>query len=234
MVRITRLAAGFILCICAISLAAAQDGKKYSIKPTTTPPPKEISEPIRKLLSDASIQLLDGDGKAVCDVWLRKEMPAEATPGQIKSGVTFREVKQTEILAAVQFHQAWTDYRKSKVKPGIYTMRLAYQPTDGKHTADISEFQEFAVITLAKDDTKPDLMEAKTLIERSGDSLELAHPGVFMLWPNTKPGKEPELASRPKGHWVLNSKYGLVVGSKATGANIGVGLTLVGHSPAAE
>lgn len=227
-----RVAAVFSLC--AVSVLAAQDDKKYSIKTTTTAPPKELSEPIRKLLNDSSIQLLDADGKAICDVWFRKDMPAQATAQQIKSGVTFREVKQTEILAAIQLHQPWTDYRKSKLKPGVYTMRLAYQPTDGKHTADISDFQEFGILTYAKDDTKTDLMDAKAMVDRGGDSLELAHPAVFMLWPNTKPGKEPELAPRPKGHWVLNSKYGLVVGDKATGANLGVGLTLVGHSPAAE
>jgi hypothetical protein len=175
---------------------------------------------------------MDGDGKAICDVWFRKEMPADATPEQIKTGVTFREVKQTEILAAIQFHQPWTDYRKTKIKAGVYTMRLAYQPTDGKHTADISDYQEFALVIYAKDDTKPGLMDAKGLVDRSGDSLDLAHPGVFMLWPNTKPGKEPDLAARPKNHWVLNSKCSLIVAGKATGANIGVGLTLVGHSPA--
>ena len=59
-------------------------------------------------------------------------------------GVTLREVKQTEVIEAVQFHVDWTDYRKQKVKPGVYTMRLGYQPTDGKHTADVSDFQDFA------------------------------------------------------------------------------------------
>ncbi len=231
-IRILRWLVPVVFCVCAFSLVSSQEGKKYSIKITTTTAPKEISEEIRKLLADSSIQLLDGDGKAICDVWFRKEMPAEATPEQIKTGVTFREVKQSEILAAVQFHQNWTDYRKTKIKAGVYTMRLAYQPTDGKHTADISDYQEFALLIFAKDDTKPALMDAKGLVERSGDSLELAHPGVFMLWPNTKPGKEPDLAARPKNHWVLNSKYNLVVGGKATGANIGIGLTLVGHSPA--
>ena len=99
--------------------------------------------------------MLDADGKAVCDVWFRKEIPADATPEQIKTGVTFREVKQTEVLGVIQLHRDWSDYRKQKIKPGVYTMRLAYQPTDGKHTADVSEFQEFAVLIIidAADET---------------------------------------------------------------------------------
>ncbi|HZZ81786.1 MAG TPA: hypothetical protein VFE62_25015 [Gemmataceae bacterium] len=233
MIRTLRCLIPVAYCIVAYALvASSQEGGKYTIKTTTTAAPKEVSEGIRKLLSDTSVQLLDGNGKAICDVWFRKDIPVDATPEQIKNGITWREVKQTEIVAAVQFHEAWTDYRKQKIKAGVYTMRLAYQPTDGKHTADISEFQDFGLLVFAKDDTKPGLMDAKGLIDRSGDSLELAHPAVFMLWGNTKPGKTPEIASRPKGHWVVNSKSNIVVNGKATNAQIGIGLTLVGHSPA--
>jgi|ERR1051325_770894 hypothetical protein len=221
----------FSLIFVALAPAPAQDGKKYAIKTTTTAAPKEIAEPIRKLLADGSIQLTDASGKAICDVWFRKEIPAEATPEQLKTGVTFREVKQTEILGAIQFHVNWTDYRKQKVKPGFYTMRLGYQPTDGKHTADVSDFQEFVLLIAAKADTKPNLIETKMLHDKSGESLDLGHPAVFMLWPGAAP-KTPELTARPKNHWVLSSKSNLIVGGKATNASIGIGLTIVGHSPA--
>ena len=218
--------------VCTLSTVSSQEAKKYTIKTANSPASKEISAAIQKLLADSSVQLLADGGKPICEVWFRKDLPAEATPEQIKTGVTFREVKQTEILGAVQFHKDWTDYRKQKIKAGVYTMRLAYQPTDGKHTADVSDFQEFALVISAKADTKAALMEAKALHDKSGDSLDLAHPGVFMLWPNNKPGKEPNLAAQPKNHWVLNSKCNLIVGGKATGTSIGIGLTLVGHSPA--
>ena len=146
--------------------------------------------------------------------------------------MTFREVKQSEILGAIQFHTNWTDYRKQKIKAGVYTMRLAYQPTDGKHTADVSDFQEFVLIIGAKDDKRTALIETKMLHDVGGDSLNLGHPGVFMLWPNSKPGKEPTLDARPKNHWVLNSNTNLVINGKSTDAVIGIGLTIVGHSPA--
>jgi hypothetical protein len=218
--------------VCTLSFVSSQEGKKYTIKTTSNPVPKEISEPIQKLLVNESIQLLDGEGKLLCEVWFRKEIPAEATPEQVKTGVTFREVKQTEILGAIQFHKDMTDYRKQKIKAGVYTMRLAYQPTDGKHTADISDFTEFALVIKAAADTKPALMEAKALHDKSGDSLDLAHPGVFMLWPNNKPGKEPAIAAQAKNHWVIQSKCALVVKGQPTGTSIGIGITLIGHSPA--
>ncbi len=232
MIHVTRWLALGCFSVCAITFVSAQEGKKYSIKTAATPIPKDVSEPIQKLLAESSVQLLDGADKPICDVWFRKDISADATPEQIKTGVTFKEVKQTEIIGVVQFHKDWSDYRKQKIKTGVYTMRLAFQPTDGKHTADVSDFHEFVLVIKANADTKPALMEAKALHDRSGDSLDLAHPGVFMLWPNNKPGKEPSLAAQAKNHWVLNSRANLVVGGKATGTSIGIGLTLVGHSPA--
>ncbi len=232
MIRRLRLVAPLFFMVCVFSFVSSQEGKKYTLKTSSTPVPKEVSEPIRKLLVDTSVQLQDATGKPLCDVWFRKDLPTDATPEQIKTGVTFREVKQTEILGAIQFHVAMTDYRKQKMKPGVYTMRLGYQPTDGKHGADVSDFQEFALVISAKHDTRPALMETKKLADQSGESLDLAHPGVFMLWPNAKPGKEPDLAARPKNHWVMNSKCTLSVAGKSNGAVIGIGLTLIGHSPA--
>jgi hypothetical protein len=233
MVRTFRLAIPMIvLAVVFISVASSQQGKKFSIKTANTPAPKELAEPIQKLLSDKSVTLLDNAGKPICDVWFRKELPSDATPEQLKTGVTFREVKQTEILGAIQFHVNWTDYRKQKIKAGVYTLRLAYQPTDGKHTSDISDFQEFALIISAKHDTRPGLMEAKKLADQSGESLDLAHPGVFMLWPASKIVMEPTIDARPKDHWVVNSSATLVIGGKSTASKMGIGLTLVGHSPA--
>lgn len=234
MISTSRWLAVACFCICAFTFASSQDAKKYSVKPASNPIPKDVSEPIQKLLNDSSIQLLDAAGAPMCEVWLRKEIPADATPEQIKTGVTFREVKQTEILGVIQFHKDMTDYRKQKIKAGVYTMRLAFQPTDGKHTADVSDYHEFVLVIKAKADTKAALMEAKALHDKSGDSLDLAHPGVFMLWPNNKPGAEPSLAANAKNHWVLNTKTNLAVGGKATGTSIGIGLTLIGHSPAED
>lgn len=230
MMRSLRYVVPLFFALLLIPFASSQAGKKYTIKTGDAAPPKELAEPIAKLLAPGSVQLVDSSGKAVCDVWFRKEIPADATAAQIKTGVTFREVKQTEILGAVQFHVNWTDYRKQKVKPGVYTMRLAYQPTDGKHTSDVSDFQEFVLLISAKADQKTALLEVKALHEKSGDSLDLGHPAVFMLWP-TKAPKQPELLPQPKDHWVVNSKSDIVVGGKVE-TSIGVGLTIVGHSPA--
>ena len=184
------------------------------------PDPKAAHEP-------PSIQLLDPAGKTVCEVWFRKEIPAEATPEQVKNGLTYREVKQSEVVGAIRFDQDWRDYRKQKVKAGTYTLRLGYQPMDGDHTGS-SEFQDFLLVLDAAKDTKPDLMDAKHMIETSAKSIGTGHPGVFMLFPTEKPGAAPTLAAMPKNHWVLQTKEDVTVAGKKTGTSLGIGLTRVG------
>jgi hypothetical protein len=209
-----------------LSFVEAQDSK-YGIKLAQTPFPKEVGELIQKLLDPQAIQLLDPAGKTICEVWFRKEIPADATPEQVKNGLTYREVKQSEIVGAVRFDQDWRDYRKQKVKAGTYTLRLGYQPMDGDHTG-ASEYQDFLLVLDASKDTNPDLMDPKHMIETSAKSIGTGHPGVFMLFPNAKPGATPSLAAMPKDHWVLQTKEEVTVDGKKTGSNLGFGLTLVG------
>src|SRR5947199_10355222 len=93
--------AAFLLVLSAAALSA--QGEKYTIKTAKLDVPKELKEPVARLLSPDAIQLVDGAGKTVCDVWLRKEVPADATAEQVKNGLTYRELKETSILGAVRF-----------------------------------------------------------------------------------------------------------------------------------
>jgi hypothetical protein len=217
---------GSALLLALLPFVEAQDNN-YTISTAQTPVPKEVGQPIQKLLQPQSIQLLDAAGKTVCEVWFRKEIPADATPEQIKNGLTYREVKQSEVVGVIRFDQDWRDYRKQKVKAGTYTLRLGYQPMDGDHTGS-SDFQDFLLVVDAAKDVSTDLMDAKHMIETSAKSIGTGHPGVFMLFPNSKPGPTPTLAAMPKNHWVLQTKEDVTVDGKKTGTSLGFGLTLVG------
>src|SRR6266540_2112808 len=127
------------LAVLAITGAGWTGEGKYSIKTVAkSAPPKELDESIRKLLDSSSVQVLDPNNKVLCEVWF----PTEATAEQVKNGLSYRELKETTILGAVRFEQATTDYRKQKIKAGVYTLRLGFQPMDGDHmgTAPHNEF----------------------------------------------------------------------------------------------
>src|SRR5687768_16251910 len=106
-----RLAAGVALLL-ALPAAAAP---AYSVKTADAAPPKELQEPIRKLLAEKSVQLLDDNGTVVVELWFRKELPVKATDAQVKNGLTYAEVPLSTVVGAMRVATKVTDYRKQKI-----------------------------------------------------------------------------------------------------------------------
>jgi hypothetical protein len=214
----------------AVGAARAED--KYAIKQAKAEPPKELKDPIRKLLGDQAVQLIDNKAKGavVCEVWFRKELPANATDAQIKNGLTYRDnLTQTTVIGAIRFPEAVTDYRKQKIKAGIYTLRLAFQPMDGDHMGTAPN-GEFCLLSPAEDDKDAKTMEAKALHELSQKASGTSHPAVLLLYPHENPKDELKLVAK-ENDWVLTRKQAVLVDGKKK-ANIGIALTLIGLSPA--
>ncbi len=218
--------AALAMVICAAALAGAQPAK-HSVKVANTPPPKELAEPVRKLFGSQSIQYFDAQGKLIAEFWFRPEVPAAATPEQIKNGITYREVKQSEIIAAVRVEQTMPDYRKQNVRAGVYTLRLGYQPEDGDH-AGTSPHQDFLVVIAADKDTKAELLDFKLLAEMSQKTINTGHPAVFMLFPNSKPAAEPQYVAKGNNHFAINTRADITVNGKKADGVLGIGLTVVG------
>jgi hypothetical protein len=211
-------------------LLAALPGQAadYSIKVVNEAPPKDVKEPIRKLLGEQAVQLLDGKGEPLVEVWFRKEVPGKATEAQIKNGLTYHEIPETTLFGAMRVLKQITDYRKQKVMPGVYTLRLAFQPMDGDHMGT-APYSEFLLASPAADDKGAGTLSPKALHEMSAKSTN-NHPGVFLLFP-AKDAGEPKLTNKGDGHWVLTIKQDVTVGGKK--ATLGVGLTLIGTSSSA-
>jgi hypothetical protein len=217
----------------AVVLIASGRGyaEKYAIKPANTRAPKEIAEPIKKLLNDKSLQVRDEKGELVCEIWFRKALPSKAAPAQVENGLTYRELDEATVIGAIRFDRQSTDYRKQKIKPGVYTLRLGFQPMDGDHMGT-APYSEFCLLLPARLDTKPDLIETKELRETSGRAVAGTHPGVLLLYPNEKPENTPKLVDKGSDTWVLNLKQPVEVEGLKTPASIGIGLTVIGHTAA--
>src|SRR5215203_2290013 len=135
-----KLTWGCLLVVALGGASAAAD--PYSVKTAKVAPPKELKEAVAKLLSDQAIQFIGEKDEVLAEIWLRKDVPAKATAEQIKNGLTWQEVEQTTLLGAIRIVKQVGDYKKQKVKHGVYTMRLGIQPQDGDHmgTAPHGEF----------------------------------------------------------------------------------------------
>jgi hypothetical protein len=209
--------------LCAFTLAGAD----YSFKPRSSAVPKELSKPVAELLGDRAVQLLDANGGVIAEIWLRKEIPAKATAEQVKNGLTLHEIEESMILGAIRFDQPGSDYRQQKIQPGVYTIRLGFQPMDGDHMGT-APHSEFGLLVPAKADAKPDIMTAKELQDLSKKASGSSHPAVFLIYPNEKPADAFTLVDKGNRVWVLNMKLPVTAANQKTA--IGIGLTLIGHS----
>jgi hypothetical protein len=220
------LSAVALLLLTAFSARAAN----YTIKMADVAAPKEIDEQVRKLLSDKCVQLLDAKGELLAELWFRTEVPSKATAEQLTNGLTYRELPQTTVMGALRVVKPITDYRKQRLKAGVYTLRLAYQPQDGDHMGTAA-YTEFFLASPADDDTKPGTMEPMALHEMSKKATGGGHPGVFLLFPGKDAGEAPKLLDKGDGHQVLFFKQAVNAdGKKGT---MSIGLTLIGFSPSA-
>jgi hypothetical protein len=219
--------AALLLLATAVPTKAADTA--YTIKVTTSEPPKELQEPVRALLGDRCIQLLDGKGEALAEVWMRKEVPGKATEAQVKNGLTLREIPESSLFGAVRVTKQLSDYKKQKVPAGVYTLRLGYQPENGDHQGT-APFNEFCLTCPAAEDKSPATMPVKALYELSAKSTG-GHPGVFLLFPGKEATGEPKLVDKGDGQWTILIKQDVIVGGTKT--HIGIGLTLIGTSPSA-
>jgi hypothetical protein len=199
----------------------------YTIKTTTKAPPKALAAPIQELLSDQVVELYK-DGKLAAEVWFCKTIPGQVAADLANKNVTYKDLKQTSLLGAVHLHTNWGDYRKQNIKPGVYTLRLAFQPQDGDHMGT-APFPEFLLLTAAKTDTKADIMPIKSLVEASAASINTAHPAVLLLYPNQNPGGGVELSDKGNNTWVLNLKKSVATEKKGQ-ATLGISLAIVGHT----
>jgi hypothetical protein len=210
--------------------APAAGKAAYSIKAVAdAEAPKELAEPVRKLLAKGSVQLRDAKGTLLAEVWFRKGTPLKATEAQVKNGLTYREVPPSTMLGALRVPATLYDYRKQKIPAGVYTLRLAQQPMDGDHMGT-APYSEFLLASPAAEDKKPDLMEAKSLQELSAKATD-SHPAVFLLFPGKGATAEPKLVDKGSGHWVVLVNLEVTAAGKK--ATLPLGLALIGTSASA-
>jgi hypothetical protein len=227
LMRIPKLAAVAGILLLSLPAVAAD---KYAVKVVAdTPAPKEVQEPIRKLLDNRCVRFQDAKGTVLAELWFRKGIPAKATEAQIKNGLTYAEVPLSTVIGALRVPKQLFDYRKQKLAAGVYTLRLAVQPMDGDHMGT-APYSEFCLVCPAADDKKPDLMTIKALQELSAKVTE-SHPGVLLLFPPAKDAKEPKVISKPGGHWLLQLQLETNIGGKKV--PLPFALTLIGTSESA-
>jgi hypothetical protein len=205
---------------------AARPDDPFAAKLEPLDPPAALAAPVREKLSKDALVVRRGADTVVMRVWFRDVIPVKATPEQLKNGVTYREIPEGELVGAIEFPAAFTDFRKQEIAAGAYTLRFAVQPDIGDHTGT-APHPDFCLLTPAAKDKSADPVEKKDLIERSSEINEGRHPAVLLLFPHFAKDDAVQVLGKGDGVWVATTRRPVAAdGAKAA---LGFAVTVAGQ-----
>ena len=218
--------------VAAILFAAACTSAaepKLTLKVEDKEPPKELSEAVRGVLEGKAMNVSGDKGKLICTIWVAKSLESKATADEAKAGLKYTQIEESTLVGAVKFPEEWRDYRKQKIKAGVYTLRLALQPMDGDHQGS-APYNDFCLLSPAEIDKSADVIDVKDLHKLSSKSVGRKHPGMMLLFPNKKPADAPATEDKPKDHFVLSFRMPVNAGGEKT--HLGFSLVVIGETMA--
>ncbi len=144
--------------------------------------PNKLSAKVRETLGESGLRITGSDGKAVCDIWLRQDVPVPSASSNSSAGKY--PLESGTLVGAVRISRKNAgDFRDLKIAPGVYTLRYALQPEDDIHEFT-AQFQDFLVLLSAADDVDPArISDAQELSLRGIEATGEGHPAILYLSP---------------------------------------------------
>jgi len=162
-----------------LSVAAFAQGT-YKIEAAKGLPASDVSQAIQATLQPQGESLLDGTGKVLCEVWLRKDLVAAKSPDS-SPNVLYGKIAEGSLIGVIHFPEATKDYRGQGIKAGDYTLRYELIPEDGNHMG-VSQYRDFLLLVpAAKDTDGTQLVSFNDAVKLSRDSTNTGHPGIMLL-----------------------------------------------------
>lgn len=177
-------------------LCSAQNGKLESIGPLTE---SAVSEQVRQSLEAKGYRLTLDDPKPCCELWLRKNVPAQANKS---TELVYPQFAESELLGVIHFPQAAADFRGNPIPAGFYTMRYALLPNDGNHLG-VAPNRDFVLLVPAQSDPDPNAtFKFQELVNLSAKTAGSKHPSPLSLAPADKPGT---VNRDDQDHWIFSA-----------------------------
>jgi len=157
-------------------VAFANGGKVESIGSLTDP---GASASVKGALESAGYRVTAGDGSVVCELWLRKALPA-AQKGDVQ-GAIYPAIGDSALVGVISFPKPTTDFRGQSIKPGVFTLRYAVHPNDGNHLG-ISPNRDFLLmVPVAADQDATASFSFEDLVKMSKKASGTNHPAGLSL-----------------------------------------------------
>jgi hypothetical protein len=185
-----------VLGLCVTALA--QTGKVEMVGP---PSESSIPAPVVKVLDSQGQRLKVADGSTICDIWLRKSVPAKTAKNE-NEGLLYPELSESTLVGLISFPKAATDFRGQPIAPGTYTLRYELIPDDGNHLG-VSPNRDFLLLVPAALDPDPAaIFKFDELVQMSRKATGTNHPGPLNL--TQASGSTKALTKDAEDHWIFS------------------------------
>ena len=169
----------FLLTLVLLGVAqAARAADPYTLEKAAIAAPEEVPATVRATLSGEALRVTGPKGP-MCEIWLRKAIPAAAAPVQ-GLGVGYGQITSGALVGVVRILLPISDYRQQRVKPGVYTLRYELHPVNGDHMG-ISPLRDFLLLAPAALDTDPAEITFDEAVARSKKTIGANHPSAWSL-----------------------------------------------------
>jgi hypothetical protein len=207
----------------SLLLAAGVSAQNFSVQQASADPPQELSAAVRAVLGNQVLRVTGPNG-LICEIWLRKDVPAKASPAAVL-GVTFTQLDEGTLVAAMRLASDTRDYRRQGIKAGVYTMRYCLSPVNGNHQ-DVSPQRDFLLAIPAANDQDPATLTEAQTIDASKKSIGANHPSPWPLFPGDGSSGAPTIQHDTDDElWI--AQFTVTIG----GAPVRMGLVISGFGP---
>ncbi|MDQ6699092.1 MAG: hypothetical protein M3Z36_02770 [Acidobacteriota bacterium] len=166
-------------------------------------PPSELAADVVKALQTKGVKIVNGSGKAVCEIWFRTAPPSG--PKSTEDAVSLPTVPVGALLGAIRFPSQSSDRRGQTIKPGVYTFRYVLVPVNGDHLG-VAPQRDFVALIPASDDKDPKATPSfENVVAMSKKASGTPHPAVLSIAAGS--GTEG-FAKEGEHDWTLNTKMG--------------------------
>ena len=228
--RSSRALLGICVSSVVLLMAGIASAQSYQVEKVSAPPPEELAPAVRETLAGEALRVVGPQGP-LCELWLRKVVPAKASPSQ-ELGITFGQLAEGTLVGAVRFPADVKDYRRQRVKPGVYTLRYALLPVDGNHLG-VAPQRDFLLAAPAAADQTPETVSRDAALNLGRKTTGTNHPSVWSLvGVEGQPASLPAVTHQEEGDlWLLEFRAQLQADS--TPSVVTMALVVVGYAPEA-
>lgn len=187
----------------AFPLASLLSFAQYKYEPAG-PPPEELAPAIREALQKTGHRILAPNGSVFAELWFRAQAPTG--PPTTEEGVSLTTIPHGSLVGAIRFPGRGADRRGQSIKPGVYTLRIAWYPVDGAHQGIAPQRDFLKIIPAAEDKDLNAIPSYDELVAMSNKASGTSHPATLGVWKLDK--AEPARLVREEADWILHAAIG--------------------------